>query len=263
MAHDTKATIAETQRLWKAVDRPNLMVKIPATREGIQAIEEGIAQGININITLIFSLERYDAVMDAYLAGLQRRVKANQDISRIASVASFFVSRVDSAVDKVLEEKLKGGSPQVVAEVTPLLGKAAIANAKLAYQRFLKKFSTAPFTELAKKSARKQRPLWASTSTKNPRYPDIYYVEALIGADTVDTMPPATIDAYRDHGKPEVRIDKGLDEANAVLRRLGEMGIDMKQVTQKLEDEGVASFAKSFDQLIAAVGKRREDLLRK
>jgi transaldolase/glucose-6-phosphate isomerase len=259
MARDTKASIAEAQRLWKAIDRPNLMVKIPATKEGIPAIEESIASGVNINITLIFSLDRYNEVMDAYLRGLSRRVKAGQDVSRIASVASFFVSRVDTAVDKLLEAKI-AQAPQEKSTLEPLLGKAGIANAKMAYQRFLKKFAAAPFTELAKQGARRQRPLWASTSTKNPRYPDTYYVEALLGPDTVDTLPPATIVAYLDHGKPEVRIDKDVGEAEAVLAKLATVGVDMADVTQKLEEEGVASFSKSFDSLIAAVARRHQTL---
>jgi transaldolase len=258
LAHDTRRTIDEALRLWKTIDKPNLMVKIPATREGIPAIEECIAQGLNINVTLIFSLDRYDAVMDAYIAGLARRAKSGSKVSGIASVASFFVSRVDTAIDKLLEEAIQK-APQKKAELEALLGKAAIANAKLAYQRFQKKFG-APFAELAAKGAQRQRPLWASTSTKNPKYPDVYYVEALVGPDSVDTMPPATIDAYRDHGKPEVRIDKDVDGAKAVFSRLAAAGIDLAQVTQKLEDEGVASFTKSYESLIAAAAARRDSM---
>jgi transaldolase len=262
LAHDTRATIAEAQRLWRAVDKPNLMVKIPATSEGMPAIEQSIADGLNINVTLIFALERYEQVMDAYIAGLSRRVRMNQDISRIASVASFFVSRIDTAIDKLIEEKMKA-LPQNAAELERLFGKAGIANAKLAYQRFLKKFSSPQFAELAKKGARKQRPLWASTSVKNPSYPDTYYVEALVGPDTVDTMPPATIEAYRDHGNPEVRVDRDLDVANEVPKRLASFRIDLGEVTRKLEDEGVASFARSFDSLIAAVAARRDKHLQR
>jgi transaldolase len=244
------------------VDKPNLMVKIPATSEGMPAIEQSIADGLNINVTLIFALERYEQVMDAYIAGLSRRVRMNQDISRIASVASFFVSRIDTAIDKLIEEKMKA-LPQNAAELERLFGKAGIANAKLAYQRFLKKFSSPQFAELAKKGARKQRPLWASTSVKNPSYPDTYYVEALVGPDTVDTMPPATIEAYRDHGNPEVRVDRDLDVANEVPKRLASFRIDLGEVTRKLEDEGVASFARSFDSLIAAVAARRDKHLQR
>lgn len=261
LAHDTKATIDEALRLWRAVDKPNLMVKIPATAEGIPAIEECVVQGLNINITLIFALERYEQVMDAYISGLLRRAKAGQDVSRQASVASFFVSRVDTAVDKLLEDKIKA-APQDKAKLEALMGLAAIANAKHAYQRFLKKFSGPAFAELAKKGARRQRPLWASTSTKNPRYPDIYYVEALLGPDTVDTMPPATIVAYRDHGKPEVRLDKDLGAADDAMTRLAAVGVDMRAVTKKLEDEGVASFSKSFETLLAAVTAKRDAVMK-
>ena len=248
-AHDTAATIAEAKRLWKAVQKPNVMVKIPATLAGLPAIETCIAEGLNINVTLIFSLQRYEAVMNAYIEGLTTRAKAGGDVTHTASVASFFVSRVDTLVDKLLAQK-----PGAEA----LLGKAAIANAKLAYRDFGKKFHGAPFAALQKAGARVQRPLWASTSTKNPKYPDVYYVEALVGPESVDTMPPATIDAYRDHGKPERRIDQHLAEAEAQLGQLAALGIDMAQVTKQLEDEGVASFGKSFDSLIATVEERRK-----
>jgi len=260
-AHDTQATIKEAHRLWKAVNRPNLMVKIPATPEGIPAIEQCIADGLNINITLIFSIERYHEVMDAYLAGLEKRVAAKKDISKIASVASFFVSRVDTLVDKLLEDKIKTIGAEKAGLMEKLKGQAAIANAKLAYSEFRKKFTSERYAALAHHGARLQRPLWASTSTKNPAYPDVYYVEAMIGPDTVDTMPPATIVAYKDHGRPKVRIDKDLDAALRVLDQLEEFGIRMEAVTQKLETDGVASFAKSFDSLIAVVAARREAIL--
>lgn len=249
-ARDTTATLNEARRLWAAVDRPNCMVKIPATVEGLPAIASAISEGININITLIFSLERYDAVMDAYITGLTQRMQAGKDITHLSSVASFFVSRVDTLVDKQLEPK--GDAAKA------LEGQAAIANAKLAYRDFKKKFHGAPFADLKAKGARVQRPLWASTSTKNPKYPDVYYVEALLGPETVDTMPPATIDAYRDHGKPESRIEKDLAGAEAFMKKLADAGIDMAKVTKQLEDDGVASFAKSFDSLIATVEERRK-----
>jgi transaldolase/glucose-6-phosphate isomerase len=261
LAHDTERTIAEAHRLWRTVKRPNLMVKIPATAAGVPAIEQCIADGLSINVTLIFSLVRYDEVMDAYLNGLKRRVAAGKRIDRIASVASFFVSRVDTAVDKLLDEKLATAGPDQAAQLHQLKGKAAIANAKLAYAAFRKKFGGERFAELASHGARLQRPLWASTSTKNPDYPDVYYVEALVGPDTVNTMPPATIKAYKDHGRPEVRLDKDLDEAAAALQRLEDAGISMDAVTAKLEADGVASFAKSFESLIAVVGAWREALL--
>jgi len=251
-AHQTDATVAEAKRLWKAVDRPNVMVKIPATLAGVPAIQQCIADGLNINVTLIFSLERYEAVMNAYVAGLTQRLRAGQEVKKTASVASFFVSRVDTLVDKQLGEKNAA-----------LHGKAAIANAKLAYRDFQKKFHGAPFAELKQAGARVQRPLWASTSTKNPAYPDVYYVEALVGPESVDTMPPATIDAYRDHGKPEVRIDQDLAGAEQTMKKLAEAGIDMAKATKQLEDEGVASFGKSFDSLIATVEDRRKAALGK
>lgn len=261
-AHDTQATVKEAKRLWKAVARPNLMVKIPATKAGVPAIEACIAEGLNINVTLIFSLERYNEVMNAYLAGLEQRAAKRKPIDSIASVASFFVSRVDTLIDKRLDEKIKalGGGEQ--AEILKgLQGKAAIANAKLAYAEFRNKFTTARYATLAHHGARVQRPLWASTSTKNPAYPDVYYVEALIGPDTVDTLPPATIVAYKDHGQPAVRIDQNLDEAYKALEQLEEFGIKMDEVTAKLEADGVASFAKSFDTLIAVVEARRQAVL--
>jgi transaldolase len=259
-ARDTAATIAEAQRLWKKVDRPNLMVKIPATREGVPAIEESIAGGLNINVTLIFSLERYDEVMNAYLSGLIRRVQRGQPVDRIASVASFFVSRVDTLVDKLLDEKIARGEGDA-EQLRGLQGKSAIANAKLAYQAFRRKFATEAYAGTAARGARVQRPLWASTSTKNPSYPDVYYVEALVGPDSVDTLPPATIVAYKDHGRPELRIESDLDGARHVMGDLSRVGIDMDAVTKKLEEDGVASFAKSFDSLIATVEDRRAKAL--
>ena len=260
LANDTPATIQEARRLWSAVARPNLMVKIPATAAGVPAIEQSIADGLNINVTLIFSLKRYDEVMDAYLRGLIRRLEGGQKIDHIASVASFFVSRVDTLVDKLLDEKIASGAERKDL-LQSLKGKAAIGNAKLAYAEFRRKFSTEAFAGLKNHGARLQRPLWASTSTKNPAYPDVYYVEALVGPDTVDTMPPATIAAYKDHGNPEVRIDKGLDDARRVMDQLAEVGISMDEVTKKLEIDGVAAFAKSFDSLIAVVEKRRREIL--
>ncbi len=255
LAHDTEGTLAEARRLWAAVARRNLMVKIPATLEGLGAIEASIADGINVNVTLIFSLERYAAVMAAYIAGLRSRAAAGREIGGIASVASFFVSRVDSAVDKLLEARLAAGAGNADA-LTAALGKAAIANAQLAYHDFQETFASAEFAALAVRGARRQRPLWASTSSKNARYPDIYYVEALVGPDSVDTMPPATIAAYRDHGRPEVRIDRGLEAARRTIAGLAELGIDFNGVLARLEVEGVASFAKSYESLLEVVGRR-------
>jgi transaldolase len=260
LANDTPSTIREARRLWSTVNRPNLMVKIPATAAGVPAIEQSIADGLNINVTLIFSLKRYDEVMDAYLRGLIRRLESGQKIDRIASVASFFVSRVDTLVDKLLDEKISGGAEKKDL-LQSLKGKSAIANAKLAYAEFRRKFSTEAFAGLKNHGANLQRPLWASTSTKNPAYSDLYYVEALVGPDTVDTMPPATLAAYKDHGNPEPRLAKDVDDARHVMDQLAEVGVSMDAVTKKLEEDGVASFAKSFDSLIAVVEKRRTQAL--
>ena len=262
-ANDTAATVAEAQRLWAAVNRPNLMVKIPATLEGLPAIQQSIAAGLNINVTLIFSLERYEAVMEAYLAGLEQRAAAGQPIGSIASVASFFVSRVDSLVDKLLDERIQsvGADTEAAKPFAALRGQAAIANAKLAYGRFLGRFGNERWAALDAQGARNQRPLWASTSTTNPAYPDVYYVEALIGPDTVDTLPPATITAYKDHGKPAARLAEGLDDAAKVIEQLEEYGIHMDEVTHKLEVDGVASFSKSFVTLMQVVAARRAAVL--
>ncbi len=255
LAQDTAATIAEAQRLWKLIDRPNLMVKIPATKAGIPAIEQTIAAGVSVNVTLIFSLERYGEVIEAFQKGIRRRVSEGRDVAQIASVASFFVSRVDTAVDALLEQQIATGGAK--SEREALQGKAAIANAKLAYQLFLERFGTPAWAELERAGAQKQRPLWASTSTKNPAYPDVYYVEALVGPDTVDTLPPQTLTAYKDHGRPEARLTSGLEQARAELAELARLGIDMGQVTRKLEADGVASFTKSFDSLLETVESRR------
>jgi transaldolase / glucose-6-phosphate isomerase len=259
-AHDTDATIAEAKRLWKAVNRPNLMVKIPATLPGLPAITACLAEGLNINVTLIFSVERHREVMAAYLAGLEQRLAAGKKIDGLASVASFFVSRVDTLVDKQLDEKIKAMGGEAV-RLRKLKGKAAIANSRLAYAEFRQVFGSERFARLAEHGARVQRPLWASTSTKNPAYPDVYYVEALIGPDTVDTMPPATIVAYKHHGQPEARLEKDSDSAPKVFEQLEAAGIHMSEVTQKLEDDGVASFAKSFDAMMVTLDSKREAAL--
>ncbi len=254
-ADQTQKTIEEARRLRKLVDRPNLCIKIPATRAGLPAIEDCIANGINVNVTLIFSRQRYDEVMDAFLRGLEKRSAQHQKSDRIASVASFFVSRVDTLVDRLLDEKIKAGGSPALEE---LKGKAAIANAKLAYADFKKKFYSARFNALAGIQPQMQRPLWASTSTKNPAYPDVIYVEPLIGPHTVNTMPPATLIAYKDHGKPAVRVEEDLPGEARWLERLAGAGIDMDSVTAKLESDGVAAFEKSFDSLIAAVEAQRK-----
>jgi len=247
LANETEATATQAKELWNRVNRPNLMVKIPATKAGIPAIRQTIAAGVNVNVTLIFSLERYAEVMDAYLSGLEDRSAAKLPINQIASVASFFVSRVDTKIDPRLPKD------------SPLLGKAAIANAKLAYHAFEENFTSARFATLkARFSARAQRPLWASTGTKNPAYSDTLYVDSLIGPDTVNTVPPATLDAFRDHGSAAITITRDLDEAKAQLAELESAGISMQQVTDELEQEGVKSFADAFKVLLDVVEDRRK-----
>jgi transaldolase/glucose-6-phosphate isomerase len=247
LARDTAGTIHEAKRLRAAVDRPNLMIKVPATPEGIPAIEELIAGGVNVNITLMFSMRHYEAVARAYINGLQRAA----DPARVASVASFFVSRVDTVVDKALEGI---GTPEAKA----LMGKIAIANSKVVYRRFLEIFHGEGFASLRGRGARVQRPLWASTGTKNPAYSDVLYVENLIGSETVNTLPPDTINAFRDHGKvPGATVKEGLEEAQADMARLANLGIDLDAITEKLQVDGVAAFAASFDQLMAALDKKR------
>ena len=247
IAHDTNATVAQAQQLWARVARKNLMVKIPATKAGIPAIRKAIAAGVNINVTLIFSLARYAEVMDAYLSGLEDRVNAKQSIDHIASVASFFVSRVDSKID-----------PQLSND-SPLKGKAAIANAKLAYDEYHKTFAGSRWEKLKYKGARVQRPLWASTGTKNPAYPDTLYVDNLIGPETVNTVPPATLDAFKDHGVASMTLVRGLDESKQVIEQVESLGISMDAVTQELEDEGVKAFEDAFAQLIKTIDERRKN----
>ena len=247
-ARDTERTVAEARRLWAALGRPNVMIKVPATPEGIPAIEELIAEGININITLMFSLAHYEAVAQAYIRGLERCSSP----ARVASVASFFVSRVDTMVDKELE---RIGTPEALA----LRGKAAIANSKIVYRRFQEVFNGAQFAALRARGCHVQRPLWASTSTKNPAYRDVVYVEELVGMDTVNTLPPATLDAFRDHG--DVRgatVAEDLDEARTVLHGLKRLGIDLEAITTQLQVDGVSSFAKSYDDLLAALDSKRQ-----
>jgi transaldolase len=256
LADDTAATLEEARALWRRVDRPNLMVKIPATPAGIPAIRAAIADGINVNVTLIFARERYAEVMDAYLAGLEQRAAEGRPLDGIASVASFFVSRVDTLVDKRLEEIIKEGGAR--AEMAKgLLGRAAVANARLAYADFKQIFGGERFARLQARGARVQRPLWASTGTKNPAYSDVIYVDELIGPDTVNTVPPQTLAALLDHGRVALTLETGLDEARQTLANLAALGISMIEVTDQLEHEGVASFADAFASLLAGVEKRR------
>jgi len=256
LANDTKATIEEARRLWKLVNRPNVMIKIPATPEGIPAIRQTLEEGLNINITLLFAQSAYEKVAEAFLAALEARLAKGQDISRIASVASFFVSRIDSLVDSKVDEKLKSAADaQQKALLESLRGKIAIANAKLTYKKYQELFGNARWNALAAKGAQTQRLLWASTSTKNPKYRDVLYVEELIGADTVDTIPPATFDAFRDHGKLRASLTENVDAARNTMEDLAKAGISMKDVTDKLLVDGVKLFADAFKQLLAATGK--------
>lgn len=257
LAADTLATLEEAKKLWRQVDRPNLMIKIPATLAGLPAVTAAIAEGINVNVTLIFSRRRYAAVMDAYLQGLERRSEQGLPLDSIASVASFFVSRVDTKVDALLAEVAGRGGPQG-ERASALLGKAAVANARLAYADFKAFFDTTRFQELQARGARFQRPLWASTGTKNPQYSDVLYVEELVGPYTVNTVPPQTLRAFLDHGRVRSSLEEGLDEARADLQAIEDLGIRLDEVTQQLEVEGVKAFADSFTALLRAVEQRRE-----
>lgn len=247
LAYDTLRTFREAMRLHAEVDRPNLMVKIPATKPGLAAIEDVISKGRSINVTLIFSLHRYAAVAESYIRGIERLIAEGGDPRRVASVASFFVSRIDTEADRRLDE---------LGAETSLEGRLAIANAKLAYEIYAKAFSGERWEELAARGATPQRLLWASTSTKNPDYPDTLYVDALIGPDTVDTMPEETILAYQDHGTPRPTLGEGLAEAHALMRRLHDAGLDYEEVTDVLEREGVEKFAKSFDDLLGGIAEK-------
>jgi len=259
LAHDTQGTLADARRLHAAVNRPNLFVKVPATREGLPAIHQLLSEGININITLMFSMEHYEAVAEAYIAALEDRVRRGLPIGDVASVASFFVSRVDTLVDRLLEEKMRAEGPEA-ARAAELRGKIAVANSKLVYQRFKELFGSERFKALAAKGARVQRVLWASTSTKNPAYSDVLYVETLIGPDTVNTMPDETIVAFRDHGMPRHTVEGGLEEARAAFKALAELGIDMRAVGEQLSIEGVDKFTQSFDKLFVVIAAKREKL---
>ncbi len=256
LANDTNGTIEEARRLWKSVDRPNVMIKIPATPEGIPAIRQTLEDGLNINITLLFAQSAYEQVAAAFLAALEARAAKGQDVSQIASVASFFVSRIDTLVDSKLDEKLKTTSdPAQKALLESLHGKIAIANAKLTYKKYQELFGGARWNALAAKGAQTQRLLWASTSTKNPKYRDVLYVEELIGTDTVDTIPPATFDAFRDHGKLRKSLTEDVEGARTTMDNLAKAGISMKEVTDKLRVDAVKLFADAFKQLLDGTGK--------
>jgi transaldolase/transaldolase/glucose-6-phosphate isomerase len=248
LANDTEGTIKQARELWKSVDRKNVMIKIPGTKEGLPAIRKCISEGININVTLLFGIPRYLEVTDAYISGLEDRLKNNQPIDHIASVASFFLSRIDVMLDPVLKEK----------KLDELVGEVAIASAKVAYENFKQVFFADRFRELEKSGAKKQKVLWASTSTKDPSFSDVKYVEALIGPDTINTLPMETIDAFRDHGNVADHLENNLIKARKELEQLKENDIDIDEVTQKLEEEGVEKFNKSYDSLLKAIESKRK-----
>ncbi len=256
LAYDTEGTIAEGKRLFATINRPNVMIKVPATEQGMPAIEALIGAGINVNVTLIFGLAAHEQVMQAYLNGLKILDESGGDLSKVTSVASFFVSRLDVMIDKALEEKKADG-----AKVDHLFGKAAIANAKLAYARFQEVFNAdGAFGELASKGARVQRPLWASTSTKNPAYCDTMYLDGLVGPQSVNTLPPVTIDATLDHGQSEVAITKDVDQAKSIMKDLAALEIDVTKATEILRDNGVVLFAQSFDELLDNLKRKKAQL---
>ncbi|HJS59937.1 MAG TPA: transaldolase [Vicinamibacteria bacterium] len=258
LAYDTAGTTAEAKRLWDRVDRPNLMIKIPGTPEGLPAVEECLVAGINVNVTLLFAVQVYEQVAWTYVRALERRLSKGQPVRSLASVASFFVSRIDTLADAWIDEAIqRGGSSARAGGLLPLKGRAAVANAKLAYQSFLSIFSTTPFRAAARSGARVQRPLWASTSTKNPSYSDVLYVDALIGPDTVNTLPFETIAAFRDHGTPRRTLEEGIADARRALERLEAEGISLKAVTDQVLREGVQKFAEPFEKLLNAIEAKR------
>lgn len=259
VANDTEGTLEEARRLWKTVNRPNLMVKVPGTIEGVAAVKQLLTEGINVNITLLFSVEAHGRVIDAYIEALEARVAKKLPVDGIASVASFFISRVDNEVDKRLDALITL-NPEKKEELSLLKGKAAIANAKMAYELFQSKFSGARWDALEAEGARVQRPLWASTSAKNPAYRDVVYVEELIGPNTVNTMPPQTVDAFRDHGEVGRTVDDEVEIARKQLQDIAAAGIDLKAVTDQLLDEGLASFSKSFESLLSGIESKLKQL---
>ncbi len=255
LAHDAEQTVEEARRLWEAIDRPNAFIKVPATREGLEAIRRLIGEGINVNVTLLFGLPRYREVAEAYLAGLELLAAKGRPLERTASVASFFLSRIDVLADPILEEKVRAGGPEAET-ASGLLGRLAVASAKVAYRMYQSIFGTERFRKLAARGARPQRLLWASTSTKNPAYSDVKYVEPIIGPDTINTLPLETLEAYRDHGRPANRLAEGVEEALAALEGLPMVGLSLSQLTQRLEDEGVAKFAEAFGKLMQTLRAR-------
>lgn len=263
LAYDTEKTVAEASRLFSGIGKKNIYIKVPATKQGLPAIERLTAQGLNVNVTLLFGRDRYDEVMDAYMKGLERRVKDGKPVADVSSVASFFVSRVDVLVDKLLKEKIPSAPEGQKDKARGLMGKAAAANAKLAYRQYRETFEDKRFLRLREKGARIQRLLWGSTSTKNPEYSDIKYVAELTGPDIINTMPEETANAYKDHGEPRRTIDKGLKEAEQVFKELKGLGIDFRQVTDQLEEEGVRKFSDSYFSVLKEIGAKRDALLEK
>jgi len=261
LAHDTNGTIQEARRLWNALNRPNVFIKVPATAEGLPAIKYLIAEGINVNATLIFGVPRYRQVAEAYIGGIEARVAQGKPVKHVASVASFFVSRIDALADSLLEPfVLRGGKEAALAH--DLRGYVAIASAKMAYQSYKELFGSIRFNGLVDAGARVQRLLWASTGNKNPDYADVKYVEALIGAETVNTVPVQALDAYRDHGEPKARLESGVDEAAVTLSRLRALGIGIDGLAQQLEDEGAAKFGQLFDKLMESLAQRAQAIAR-
>lgn len=257
LAHDTKGTVEEARRLWAALNRPNVFIKVPATAQGLLAIQQLISEGINVNVTLLFGLPRYTQVAQAYIAGLEARIACGKPVKDVSSVASFFLSRIDTLVDMKIDKFFTHDGTEIITK--KLRGQVAIASAKEAYQIYKDIFSSDRFKKLSDQGAHPQRLLWASTSTKNPDYSDIKYIEELIGKDTVNTVPPETIDAYRDHGDPKLRLEQNIEEARWVMARLSEFEINIDNVTQQLEDEGVTKFNEPFDKLMEALAKKSSE----
>ena len=261
LAMDTEASIAEARRLWRAVDRPNTMIKIPGTKAGVPAIRKLIGEGVNINVTLLFGLDAYQAVAQAHMEGLEALKVAGGDLAKVHGVASFFVSRIDTEIDNEIDRRLEAGAGQNADELKALRGKVAIANAKAAYQLYLQMLETPRWKALAQAGAPPQRLLWASTGVKDPAYPDVLYAEALIGPDTVDTMPPKTLDAFRDHGRVRASLTQDVDAARAVLSSADRLGLDLQGVTEGLVAKGVRLFSDAFDELLKAVAEKRARML--
>jgi transaldolase / glucose-6-phosphate isomerase len=256
LGRDTQGTISEARALWKAVNRENIMVKVPGTAEGVPAFQQLISEGININVTLLFAQGMYQQIAEAYILGLEQLAAQGGNVAKMASVASFFISRIDTAADNIINDKLKASKdPKEQEQLKGLLGKVAIANGKLAYQRYLKIFGSDRWKKLAAQGAQTQRVLWASTGTKNPAYSDVMYVEELIGQDTVNTIPPATLDAYRDHGHPRATLTENIPAAEQTMKTLASVGISIDEITDKLTDEGIRLFEDAFDKLLEVIKK--------